>query len=112
MNCIILIFPEKGFFVIGYRGNLKDEAQTILVELLTQDKNKRLNIDLFISEETETYHENYKITKRFAGGCDCKIIPDMALSHLCDMLVVISEKKLKQEDKAESFSFFNCCNIL
>ena len=82
MNCIILIFPAKGFFVIGYKGNLKDEAQTILVELLTQDKNKRLNIDLFISEETETYHENYKITKRCAGGCDCSIIPDMALSFM------------------------------
>ena len=112
MNCIILIFPAKGFFVIGYRGNLKDEAQTILVELLTQDKNKRLNIDLFISEETETYHENYKITKRFAGGWDCSIIPDMALSHLCDMLVVIYEQKPEQEEKNESFWFFNCSNIL
>ena len=98
------IVPANGFFVIGYWGNLKDEAKEILVELLSQDKKKRFNIDLFVSDETETYIGNYKITKRFAGMGDCSIIPDKSLSHLCDMLVIISDQTFK-----ESFSY---CNIL
>ena len=98
------IVPANGFFVIGYEGNFKDEAKEILVELLSQDKKKRFNIDLFVSDETETYIGNYKITKRFAGMGDCSIIPDKALSHLCDMLVIISDQTFK-----ESFSY---CNIL
>ena len=114
------IVPAKGFFVIGYGYNFKNEAKRILVELLTQEKTKRFNCDLFFSEETETYHENYKITKRFAGMGDCSIIPDKHLSHLCDMLVIMSDQtftKKKQEQewskKAERFSYsYSNCNIL
>ena len=98
------IIPSKGFFVIGYMGNCKDEAKEILVELLSQDKTKRFSTNLYFSEETETYYGSYKITKRFGGMCDCLIIPDKFLSHLCDMLVVISDQTFK-----DGFSY---CNIL
>ena len=95
------IIPAKGFFIIGYRGNYKDEEKTILVELISQDKNERYSIDLYFNDETEKYYGNYKISYRFAGNCDCSIIPDKCLSHLCDMLVIISEKIFKER-------FSNC----
>ena len=97
------IIPAKGFFVIGYLGNFKDEAKTIFVELFSQDRNERFSIDLYVNEETEKYYGNYKISHRFAGNCDFSIIPDMALSHLCDMLVIISYKIFKER--------FSNCNI-
>ena len=98
------IVPSNGFFVIGYEGNFKDEAKVILVELISQDEKKRFSIDLFVSDETETYTGNYKITKRFAGMGDCSIIPDKFLSHLCDMLVIISDQTFEEH--------FSYCNIL
>ena len=93
------IVPANGFFVIGYGGNWKDEAKVILVELFSQDKTKRFGINLFFSDETVTYQGSYKITKRFPWRGHCSIIPDKSLSHLCDMLVIISDQTFK-----ESFS--------
>ena len=98
------IVPAKGFFVIGYGGNYKDETKTIFVELLSQDKNERYSFDLFASDETETYHGSYKITHRFAGMGDCSIIPDKFLSHLCDRLIIIYDQTFKER--------FSNCNIL
>lgn len=86
------VVPANGFFVIGYRCNYKDEVATILVELLSQNKKERCNIDLFFDDEKVTRHGGYKISYRFARMCDCSIIPDRALSHLCDMLIIISDQ--------------------
>ena len=86
------IVPARGFFVISYMHNYKYGDETILFELLSQDKKKRYTLDLFFSEEKETYHESYKITYRFAGMSDYSIIPVPHLAHLCDRLVVISDQ--------------------
>ena len=96
----------KGGFVDDIRSKqhlflVKDEEKTILVELFSQDKNERYSIDLYFNDDKKKYYGNYKISYRFAGNCDCSIIPDKYLSHLCDMLVIISEKILKE-------SFSNC----
>ena len=85
------IVSAKGFLVIGYRYNYENEPDTFLVEFLSKNKKKRFSIDV-ISEEKVAYHGSYKISHRFAGGCDCSIIPDPHLAHLCDRLVIISNK--------------------
>ena len=84
------IIPAKRFLVIGYIYNCENEPESFLVELISKYKKKRYCIDIFLDEEKITYHEGYKITHRFGGGCDYSIIPDPHLSHLCDRLVIIS----------------------
>ena len=83
-------FSPNIFLVIGYSYNCENEPESFLVELISKYKKKRYCIDIFLDEEKITYHEGYKITHRFGGGCDYSIIPDPHLSHLCDRLVIIS----------------------
>ena len=86
------VVPAKGFLVIGYGYNYKNESPTILVELISEYKKRKYRVDIFFSEEKVTYLGSYKITYRFAGMGDCSIIPDRFFSHLCDMLVIISDQ--------------------
>ena len=81
------IVPAKGFFVIGYDYNYKNKDETVLVELLSQNKQEIYNVDLFFSEEKTTYYGSCEIAYRFAGMCNCSLIPDRSLSRLCDMLL-------------------------